>query len=204
MLPRSAFYHGCENIDGGQQCGDPGPADAADALLSALLGGLLPLVSALLLLPYGPEPQRLAIRLGQNRSRRLLARVLRVSLWVTILFTGLAAFGLGRARGLHSPLLPLDLLATVPATALGALTTCLFFSAVRMHLGRWGVLIGLALTWTFGQAELAASAALPSGHLRHLLNLSGDALPLPLWGSSLSLLAFALLSIGAILLRARR
>jgi hypothetical protein len=182
----------------GARLGAESSAAAADAVLLALLGQLLPLSAGLLVHPLDPAPGGVAVRAGASRKRLVLWSLGGRTLAMTVTFTALAALGLTRARTLTDPLLGADLTATLPVVALGAAATVTWLAALRLWAGALGAWLGVLMSWLLGASGWIVRAALPAGHLFSLLGLSA-ALPLPA-AASVTLLGVAALGMLALAL----
>jgi len=170
-----------------------------DQALSALLLATLPLMACLAVWGAGGAEDSL-LAFGGNR-RWSIARQSAAFLWgLPLVSSLLAALVLVWTRGAKDPRLVDDLVVTLPVATMAALATICAFLAVGQWFGRPGLVV-LSLVWlTFGQADLLLAAALPGGHVRHLLGV-GMALPFdPAW-SMAALWGFSLFGFAAWMLR---
>jgi|GEM_PF-1663253 len=180
---------------------------AADRVLTALTAFTLPTLALAAFGSLGRTGQGQAdetfLRFGESRRPRLLENWIGRTLLVVVLYTTLTGVLLAWARSSSDPLLRSDLLATLPAAALCALTAGALFGAAVIWGGRLAVVITLIVVWTVGHFDLVIAGLVPVGHMRHLLGL-GESLPWPQWGSSLVLLALSSLLTAAAFVRVPR
>ncbi len=173
---------------------------AADASLSLLLCALLPLACTILLTSFNPEPHGLLVHLGESRRRIVITQLARLSLGAALLFVVLCGLSLVWTRGVGDPLLVDDLLATSPIAFGATFAIFTLCAAARAWGGRYGLWGALVLLWTVGRADIAASAALPSGHIQSLLGV-GSTLNIAPSISAATMATMALLFLALFILR---
>ncbi len=180
---------------------------AADRVLTALTAFTLPTLALAVFGSLGRTGQGQAdetfLRFGQSRRPRLLKNWIGRTLLVVVLYTAMTGVLLAWARSSSDPLLRSDLLATLPAAALCALTAGALFGAAMIWGGRLAVVLTLVVVWTVGHFDLVIAGLAPVGHMRHVLGL-GESLPWPQWVSSVVLLTLSSLLTAAAFLRVPR
>lgn len=185
---------------------EPGTT-AAGRALETLVAFTLPLLVCILLhsmtSPRFEERVAGAVRFGASRRRLVLSELAERALALLVATSLLTVALLVFARSATDPELPRDLLVTLPATTLGAAAAFSLLGAAALWAGRVGLYGALFVVWTIGHLQLPIAAAVPVGHLRHLLGL-GAALPFAQWISSAALAGFAALFAVAAFVRVPR
>lgn len=177
--------------------------ETVNQALASLLLGTLPLLGGMLLWSERFEGDRAEVRYGRSR-RYYAARSLLGAAGLLLLFASVGVIlALLIYRGPRDPLLLRDLLATLPIALAASLALTAFLSLGRFVLGRPGLALAVILTWVVGSLDLPISAAVPTGHIRHLIGVGAE-LPFAPWISFVCLYAMTLLAGGGALLRVPR
>jgi hypothetical protein len=179
---------------------DGGPRrTVTDQALSALLLATLPLAACLAVWGAGSSEDPL-LAFGANRRRSVVWQSAPFLWGLPLVISLLAALVLVWTRGVTDARLVDDLASTLPVAIMAAVATVAAFLAVGQWFGRVGLVVLLLVCLTLGQADLLAVAALPGGHVRHLLGV-GMVLPFDPGWSMAALWGFSLFGFGAWLLR---
>ncbi len=174
--------------------------EVVNQALASLLLGTLPLVGVMLLWTERLTMDHPDVRYGESRRRRAAHALFRA----TALVVGFAIVGSGLSivvyRGAGDPLVFKDLIATIPVAFAGSLGLMAFLAWSRVWLGKPGLVVALLACWILGSVDLPVAAAVPTGHVRHLIGV-GTELPFRGWVSFLTLYAIAIVGTLATLLR---
>ena len=178
-------------------------AETVNQVLSSLLLGMLPLLCVMLLWTETFLSEGSLVRYGANRRSFLIPIFFRTLATLTSFSLLCVVASMMILRGVHDPLLTADLSATLPVAVAASVSLGCFFAMGRAWLGRTGLVLLLIAVWILGPMDLPIAAAVPTGHVRTLLGL-GEQLPLPPWGSFLTLYGMAALSAAAVTVRIPR
>ncbi len=185
------------------------PTSAVDRALSFCFGVVLPLLcySAWRRAADGGHLARVQAglsRYGENRRRAVLITSLVLGPVLAVAAVLLAAVALVTSHGVGDGHLGPDLLATLPVAALGA-TAYAGWLALGASFGArgTGIVWLLLVDWVVGSTSLPIAAAVPRGHVRHLLGLD-EGLGFSQWISSPALLGLGLLCLALALWRVPR
>jgi len=170
-----------------------------DQALSVLLLSTLPLMACVAVWGAGAADD-LLLGFGGNRRRSTVWHSAALLWGLPLVSSLLAVLVLVWTRGANDPRLVADLVVTLPVATLAAIATICAFLAAREWFGRPGLVVLLLVWLTFGQADLLLAAALPGGHVRHLLGV-GMALPFDPGWSMAALWGFSLFGFAAWMLR---